>query len=105
MSAPDFVAALARAVFDSPLAMPVTSREAHGVARNALQYALPELCQARPGGPIGHACPDCPTIGQLLAIGAAVMNIRAGDHPGPDGHRHGCSCGAAVLAQLRAVQP
>lgn len=113
MSAPDFAATL-RVAADSVR---------YGIAADQIDAQLaakvPELCQTcegyglvakplRPGAQalsVTHAdCPGCPTIGQLLAIGAAVV---AG--PGaPSLQELGWTFEdgwAAAIAHLRAVQP
>lgn len=113
MSAPDF-AAILRTGADSVR---------YGIAADQigaqLDARVPELCQTCEGtgldygGNINHPtiCPDCPTIGQLLAIGAAVMTARM---ESPEGSgRQGVLLGGEYLAQsadrtiayLRAVQP
>lgn len=50
-------------------------------------------------------CPDCPTIGRLLAIGAAVMTGAINGQPfdfDRSSYRQGID---DCLAELRAVQP
>ena len=89
MSAPDFAAILAATLAD------VTgepSRMFDIECTEMLAARVPELCQTckgyglvakplRPGAQalsVTHEdCPDCPTIGQLLAIGAAVVAVLA----------------------------
>lgn len=82
MTAPDFAAVTAAAQLDA---------------------RVPALCQTCNGkgtvpGPadLPFTCPDCPTIGKLLAIGAAVMACPA-DEPFAEWREH--------LRILRAVQP
>ena len=123
MSAPDFAAILAATLAD------VTgepSRMFDIECTEMLAARVPELCQTckgyglvakplRPGAQalsVTHAdCPGCPTIGQLLAIGTAVMTARM---ESPEGSgRQGVLLGGEYLAQsadrtiayLRAVQP
>ena len=119
MSAPDFAAILAATLAD------VTgepSRMFDIECTEMLAARVPELCQTckgyglvakplRPGAQalsVTHAdCPGCPTIGQLLAKGAAVMgelvDAGAGD---VFEHKSGTYMdGPELLAYLRAVQP
>jgi len=134
MSAPDFAAIIAHATFNVSL---LTSTEAHRAALGGIAAKVPELCQTCAGEsviydlrcdncggsaslPLGmtcenhHAkpqpCPDCPTIGDLLAIGAAVWtapdanpNHAPVNHRGTD-HHVWASGWDAALVHLRAVQ-
>ena len=137
MTAPDFAAILAdnvrSASWDGR-----TINSPQYAAECALAALVPEPCQTCAGEsviydlrcdncggsaslPLGmtcenhHAkpqpCPDCPTIGRLLAIGTAVMTARM---ESPEGSgRQGVLLGGEYLAQsadrtiayLRAVQP
>ena len=102
MSAPDFAAILAATLAD------VTgepSRMFDIECTEMLAARVPELCNGQLNG--GCPCPDCPTIGQLLAKGAAVMgelvDAGAGD---VFEHKSGTYMdGPELLAYLRAVQP
>ena len=119
MSAPDFAATL-RVAADSVR---------YGIAADQIDAQLaakvPELCQTcegyglvakplRPGAQalsVTHEdCPDCPTIGQLLAIGAAVMSARVeiDDYTvavEAEGRTWHPSHAITLLDRLRAVQP
>lgn len=100
MSAPDFAAILFDAFMD-------------GVP--ALDAKVPDLCQtcggtkrvATPGTSVDYVgCPDCPTIAQLLAIGAAVMSAEVSGGwivqlPG----QLATNAAELLLSQLRSVQP
>ena len=92
-------------------------------ARSALTAKVPGLCwtcggsgstmlagaSARNSYPV--ECHDCPTIGQLLAIGAAVMTAddanpnQAPIHYRGTDHHVWASGWDAALDSLRAVQP
>lgn len=116
MSAPDFAAILSAALPHRGLAIP----------DEVLAAKVPELCQTCAGEsviydlrcdncggsaslPLGmtcenhHAkpqpCPDCPTIGQLLAIGAAAW-------VGAENYDESvCFQAACVALKAQAVQP
>lgn len=142
MTAPDFVAVIAGAMRSgSGNGQTVTIP---GVAaRSALAAKVPELCKTCSGEsviydlrcdncggsaslPLGmtcanhlakpQPCPDCPTIGQLLAIGAAVwsatlMPIRSPQWAGvvvqalPEGSPRAAIYAEQLLNYLRNVQP
>ena len=122
MSAPDFAAILAATLAD------VTgepSRMFDIECTEMLAARVPELCQTckgyglvakplRPGAQalsVTHEdCPGCPTIGQLLAIGAAVMSARVeiDDYTvavEAEGRTWHPSHAITLLDRLRAVQP
>lgn len=117
MTAPDF-AAILRSWLEPDARGWVATTD------GVLGAKVPELCQTCGGTgerPLNHqvrkyaepyhVCPDCPTIGRLLAIGTAVMTARM---ESPEGSgRQGVLLGGEYLAQsadrtiayLRAVQP
>ena len=104
MNAPDFAAIIAGAIGHGRVQY-LDRMDASAV----INTRVLELCENADTGCPG--CTDCPTIGQLLAIGAAVMTARM---ESPEGSgRQGVLLGGEYLAQsadrtiayLRAVQP
>lgn len=90
----------------------ITRRDAADVTVTAqLATRVPELCATCTAGTTRKCCPDCPTIGKLLAIGAAVMSRKIDtESPSFDGYSLGMvedwTDGANwMLAALRTVQP
>ena len=87
MTAPDFAAILTHALYNRA---PVQTDPYVADALATLAARVPEACQTCGGsggvGPewythnIGDPCPDCPTIGTLLAYGWNVATAR-GENP------------------------
>jgi hypothetical protein len=50
--------------------------------QSAIATRVPQACSTCDGFPEGCGCPHCPTVGKLLAIGAAVMGARVRDDDG-----------------------
>ena len=114
MSAPDFAAIIApRQTFTASDGVAgIRIRE----ASELLAARVPALCTTCGGTTVTHnerhewadiQCPDCPTIGRLLAIGAAVMTAESSEDgwvvqlPG----QLATNFSVPLLTQLREVQP
>ena len=115
MTDPDFAAILYDAA--DPVPVSYSGQYPLQVAVD-LQLAarVPALCTTCGGTTVTHnerhewadiQCPDCPTIGRLLAIGAAVMTAESSEDgwvvqlPG----QLATNFSVPLLTQLREVQP